>query len=208
MQTKTPDRILQTSLELFNQFGEPNVTTAQIADEMDISPGNLYYHFKGKDEIILELYQRFEKEKLELLDESVGEHLDLEDLWFEIHLTFEIIARYRFLYRNLVDLHGRLPALSKRWRILQKRKMAATRTLCTALINAELMSADTSTLDILCEQVVLTETFWINHWQVFWGNDDQSDPITRGVYQVVRLLTPHMAAEPREYLLALGEAYL
>lgn len=205
---KTRERILQTGLRLFNEQGEPNVTTAQIADEMDISAGNLYYHFKGRDEITLELFDRFERESIDLLEAGGGEAPDLEDLWFDIHLTFEIVARYRFLYRNIVDLHARLRKLPRRWRALQQRKFTANLALCKALAENGLLSADEKTMHLLCEQIVLTETFWLSHWDVYHGGDNDEDPVTRGVYQVVCLLTPHMAEEPRDYLLTLGEAYL
>ena len=56
---KTAERILITATRLFNDLGERNVTASDIALELDISPGNLYYHYKGKDSILSAIFSRF-----------------------------------------------------------------------------------------------------------------------------------------------------
>jgi AcrR family transcriptional regulator len=89
---------------LFNDFGEPNVTTTVIADEMNISPGNLYYHFHNKDEIIEEIFVVFEREIEETLAAPTRRLADVEDIWLFLHLLFEQIWKYRFFYRDLNDL--------------------------------------------------------------------------------------------------------
>jgi AcrR family transcriptional regulator len=58
---RTAERILEVTLELFNRFGEPNVSTTLISAELGISPGNLYYHYPAKDELINSLFDRYER---------------------------------------------------------------------------------------------------------------------------------------------------
>lgn len=55
---KTRDRIIQTSLRLFNEHTAGAISTNHISADMNISPGNLYYHFKNKEEIIREIYRQ------------------------------------------------------------------------------------------------------------------------------------------------------
>ncbi|MEO7335054.1 MAG: TetR/AcrR family transcriptional regulator, partial [Caldimonas sp.] len=57
---RTAERILEATLALFNRFGEPNVSTTAISAELGISPGNLYYHYPAKDELINKLFGRYE----------------------------------------------------------------------------------------------------------------------------------------------------
>ena len=58
---RTAERILEVTLDLFNRFGEPNVSTTLISAELNISPGNLYYHYPAKDELINSLFDRYER---------------------------------------------------------------------------------------------------------------------------------------------------
>src|SRR5438309_2158218 len=100
---RTAERILEVTLDLFNRFGEPNVSTTLISAELNISPGNLYYHYPAKDELINSLFDRFEKSLNELLN-AADNVRNVEDAWLFFHMLFELIWQYRFLYRDLNDL--------------------------------------------------------------------------------------------------------
>ena len=140
---RTRERILETSLDLFNRFGEPNITTADIADEMNISPGNLYYHFRNKDQIVEQLFGRFEARiSIEPSARLEGPGA-IEDLWFYLHLMFEAIWDYRFLYRNLDDLAGRNRRLISHFEDLSFRTVVAR----AAKLLLELSQAGTQPID-------------------------------------------------------------
>ena len=102
---KTRERILECTLALFNALGEPNVTTLQIANELEISPGNLYYHFHGKEPLILGLFERFEDELTPLLDPPDELQLAPEDYWLFLHLIAETSqhAGHADILRETID---------------------------------------------------------------------------------------------------------
>ncbi|MEO1474668.1 MAG: TetR/AcrR family transcriptional regulator, partial [Pseudomonadota bacterium] len=104
---RTRDRILETSLDLFNDEGETEQTAVDIANALDISPGNLYYHFKGKDAIIRALFDNFETEMKTILRGSRGRIASLEDNWVYTYIILEEIYDFRFFFRALSVLLDR-----------------------------------------------------------------------------------------------------
>ena len=200
---RTRERILETSLALFNRDGAPHVTTANIADEMNISPGNLYYHFRNKDEIIHHLFADFEK----AIDVAPGEIADagqvMEDMWLYLHLMFERIWEYRFLYRNLDDLLTRDTRLKSHFNIIIGHKREAMVGLCQALVNAKAMKAGDNEIAALAENVLVVTSYWLNyeHLRIKPGQVEESDKhLARGVYQVMSLVAPFLTGNAREHL--------
>ena len=59
---KTKDKIIATAINLFNHHGTKSISTNHIAKEMGISPGNLYYHFSSKNDIIRSIANKFKSD--------------------------------------------------------------------------------------------------------------------------------------------------
>jgi len=203
---KTRERILHTSLALFNELGEPNVTTLLIADELDISPGNLYYHFKSKTDILNELFEWYEETMHGILVAPENE-MEIEDLWFYLHLIFENIAKFQFLYKDLVTVMAKYPHLEKRFqKVLATKRKTCLAVLSTAKTQGRLAASD-SELNALTEQILLTTTFWLSYSMINEGGV-LDDALARGVYQVMSIVAPFIEPERREMINALKEAYL
>ena len=87
---KTRERILLTALTLFNKHGENAVTSVDIALELDISPGNLYYHFKGKESMVVALMRMHEKHIQRVLVADKLDALNAEDVMYYFYLLIVI----------------------------------------------------------------------------------------------------------------------
>jgi len=205
----TRELILATSLALFNELGEPNVTTNHIADEADISPGNLYYHFRSKDDIVVELFKRFLARFQPLIDIPDNILLSTEDLWFQLHLSFELKGEYRFLYRNLADLTARIPDLDRAMRALLARERQAAINSLNGLEQAGVLELTGMEKALLAENLLLSLTYWIPFAELHepGGMDDSSAQIT-AVARVLMLVTPHLREPERTQMTDIAYSYL
>ena len=203
----TRERILETSLAMFNERGEPNVTTNHIADELEISPGNLYYHFRNKDDIIEHLFARYEERMDQALVSPDGRLPGLEDIWLQLHLVFECIWEYRFLYRDLVDILSRNRKLRMHFaRILRRASENAVEVL-RGLTRAGIVRASADEIEAAANNILLVATFWLN-FSAVRGDRDEDQAIRLGIVQVMMIIAPFLRDAEHLHLNTLSQAYL
>jgi AcrR family transcriptional regulator len=205
----TRELILKTSLALFNKMGEPHVTTNHIADEADISPGNLYYHFHSKQDIILELFKRFAVQLDPIIDVPQSLALQAEDLWFQLHLSFELKGHYRFLYRNYADIASRIPDLDRAFRGLLRRERLAAAAMISSLEEQGAMNIREDEKDLLLNNLMLALIYWIPFAEMFAdrGLEDGSVQV-KAIAGVLQMIMPYLAKPEHEQFARLTASYL
>ena len=189
---KTRDRILHVSLLLFNEEGEAQLTSVDIANALDISPGNLYYHFKGKDAVIRALFDRFEEEMRIILRGSNGGVASIEDNWVYIYILLEEIYDFRFFYRDVAGLLARYPDLAARFRALMAEKRQTIDRILSDLERLEVLRVDPRLKPALTDQIITTLTFWLAGDALTREAHDGPALIHRTVFQVMCLIVPFM----------------
>jgi AcrR family transcriptional regulator len=208
---RTAERILEVTLALFNRFGEPNVSTTLISAELNISPGNLYYHYPAKDELINSLFDRFERALNELL--NAGDNVrDVEDAWFFMHSLFELIWEYRFLYRDLNDLLSKNRRLETHFQSVLKNKTRAVKALLDSMSRAGSLQIDSREVDATSTSMVVVLTYWLSFEYVrdprhALEAENAQRALMRGAQHVLNLLTPYLEQGQRKHLIDLVGAY-
>jgi AcrR family transcriptional regulator len=209
---RTAERILEVTLDLFNRFGEPNVSTTLISAELNISPGNLYYHYPAKDELINALFDRYEKSLGEILAAADGVE-NVEDAWLFFHMLFELIWNYRFLYRDLNDLLSKNRRLETHFQFVLKNKQRAMHALLDGLARNGAVRITGAEAAPTATSMVVVVTYWLSFEYVREPRkalepESAAAAMGRGGYHALSLLAPHLDDASRAHLLTLAAAYL
>jgi AcrR family transcriptional regulator len=208
---RTAQRILEVSLDLFNRFGEPNVSTTLISAELGISPGNLYYHYPAKDELINSLFDRFEHALNDLL-RAAEDVRNVEDAWLFLHMLFELIWQYRFLYRDLNDLLSKNRRLETHFQFVLKNKGQAVQKMLDGLSAARSVQIALRDMEAVATAMVVVLTYWLSFEYVrdprrALEPESAGPALLRGAFHVLSLLNPYLETSQREHLHALAGQY-
>ena len=209
---RTRQRILDTTLALYNERGEPQVSTSLIATELGISAGNLHYHFRRKDQLSAALLEQFVAEFDAQLPPPNWRADNVEDVWLLLHVLLETLSRYRFLFRDLSGI------MSRDRRAGQRLATTVFERSVERLARHLPWTRRTRRLD--CDggrnrgaggehrgRCRFTGSHLIRH------GIRETIPLlrtgmSRGVYQVLMLVAPFLQPESRFHLERLAEGYL
>jgi len=191
--TDTKTRILDTALALFNEQGTASVTTNHIAEALAMSPGNLYYHYRNKAEIVRGLFARIAAAWAENYAIPVDAMPDLAMVERMVAGNFAIQAQYRFFFRDLTLLLNADSELASAYRQNRAAGIANTRAMIGLFEGVGVLAplADDEARDDLTQLLWLVGDFWLVFRDTGGTPFAQSDT-EQGVRLFRRLINPHL----------------
>jgi len=198
---KTRDKIASAALLLFNEKGERNITTNHIAADLGMSPGNLYYHFKNKQEIIGEIFETY---SIELIDSFAP--LDLkEDTLVQLKRyldnLFSLMWKYRFFYANLPQILQQDNNLHENYLNLQQKSRVNLYRIFNTFIELKMLDIAKKEIEPLVSTLQLIMFSWLSYQLSMSLNSAVTEKIVyQGVLQMIAVIKPYTTALGEEQL--------
>lgn len=192
---KTKEKVLISSIELFNRSGVVAITTNHIAKELEISPGNLYFHYANKEEIIRHLFQRMCKETYTCWKVKSGKEASLLAL---IDENLELYWKYRFFHREMYYLRRKDSELAGLWRSHIKKMLALMRLRYKKWVSKKLMRTiqDVEEMTYVAEVLLATATTFLQFFESAERVATRRS-LERGKKHIARLLLQYAEGEAR-----------
>ena len=207
MKRDTRTQILVASLSLFNEHGEPNTTTNDIANEADISPGNLHYHCHKKADLVEALLAEFQADVRRVLDPPTGDGTTIDDFWAFLHLLLEVLAAYRFLLRDMETLVSTYPKVGHALKGFSKGLTAIMQLYVEALRRNEFLQVDDSEVPIMSRNLVVIALFSERFDEVSGAGASVDVSALRMARSVLGILMPYSSQEAAQLIAELAERY-
>ena len=207
MKRDTRTQILVASLSLFNEHGEPNTTTNDIANEANISPGNLHYHFHKKADLVEALLAEFQADARRVLDPPTGDDTTVDDFWAFLHLLVEVLTAYGFLLRDMETLVSTYPKVGHALKGFSKGLMAIMQLYVESLRRSEFLQVDDSEVAVMSRNLVVIALFSERYDDVSGAGSSVDVSALRMARSVLGILMPYSSQEAAQLIAELSQRY-
>ena len=155
---------------MFNEQGVDSISTRHIAAAMQISVGNLHYHYANKKEVLLAIQKQFTAATDSLAYQL--QSIDVKsftDFNLIIKNTFGLIYDYRFLFNDRLILSRKYPETDLVFYQMIRTRTAEFHATIAKLMEASLIRADlpNSQYDFLFKQITMLYNSWSSHIKLF-----------------------------------------
>ncbi len=155
------EAILEAALGLFNETNTQSATTNHIAKAMGISPGNLHYHYKNREEIVCLLYKQLRVETSLTIDQLPN---TIEELQKHEELLIQVQWKYRFFFKEMLFLFSRDPLLEKMYikdNIAHRDRISYSMKIFTQ--RGELSFPDERSFEFLVDSILMSWQFYASY---------------------------------------------
>ncbi|EHU5003963.1 TetR/AcrR family transcriptional regulator [Vibrio vulnificus] len=203
---KTREKIVHAALELFNQHGERSITTNHIADHIDISPGNLYYHFRNKQEIVREIFALYAHELIERFTPVQENQESLVLLKRYLDSIFTLMWKYRFFYANLPEILSRDEELHQQYIEVQDKLQANLVAIVREFVSLQLLELNEDELKSLVRTLHLIACSWLAYQSAMSPKVAITEQmVQQGMLQMIAVVKPIATEQGMEQLLLLED---
>jgi AcrR family transcriptional regulator len=111
----TKEKIIESAISVFNEQGYGSATLLDIADHLQISRGNLAYHFKDKLAILNAISSKL-KEEIGEKRKAKRDYPAFSNLQVDIKSYYQLQKRYAFIFGNIAVLrYEPIKQVMKEW---------------------------------------------------------------------------------------------
>ena len=185
-------RILSACRDLFNERGPASVTTAEIAAEVGINEGNLYYHFQRKEQILEALFAEFEARLERVATAYAGPGKGRR---YRPYLAgwFTLMWAWRFFYRDGGTIFRLAPDLRPRLKTVSDAGHDHVRRALAGMQTAGLLRASADEAESLIVNAWIVSAYWIDYLRSRRGiTEVRRDHLDWGAAQVASLFRPYL----------------
>lgn len=195
----TKGKILEAAISLFNEQGVRRVSTNHIAKSLNMSPGNLYYHYKNKEEIIRAILEEMILDISDVFKHEPDDIPTVHSVKNAMEQTFRLEYKYRFFYRELIGLSRNDPGIREKYKEIRNQKLDEISSFVKKYSDAGYLEAEDPAV---YSRMIKTAWMIYNYWLA--EADLENIPVTReyikeGIIHIFDLFEPFMSEEGGTY---------
>ncbi|WP_339869998.1 TetR/AcrR family transcriptional regulator [uncultured Algoriphagus sp.] len=201
---KTKDKILLTAIKQYNEVGVQGVTSRHIAGEIGISHGNLDYHYKTKEDLLLAIHEKMREEMSGIYENQNTINSSIENFHLLLIQFEEFQYRYRFFNLDVLEITRSFPEVSKLIQSTLELRKSQTELLFERLIEENFIASNYAEEAERIQHIIrMVISFWLSQREVLIAyNFTEKGEMVKSIWAIINPYLTEKGKEEKEKVIA------